>query len=92
MPTIPQATRDKLDKQGETMPGGRYPIRNATDLANAAKDYVRTGRPADVAAWIGSRAKALGLPNPLSDTESKAEDKGENEGDEMKAARTYKRK
>ena len=81
MPNIPQATRDKLDAKGETMAGGRYPIHNATDLENAYKDYIRTGRPGDVAAWITKRANALGLPNPLKD-----------DGDEMTVARTYNRK
>lgn len=86
MPSIPQAVRAKLDAKGETMPGGRYPIRNATDLGNAYKDWVRTGKPADVKAWIGKRAKALGLPDPC-DPESAAEDKGEGgEQAEMPAA------
>lgn len=79
MPTIPQTTRAKLDASGETMSGGRYPIRDSVDLANAYKDYVRTGRPGDVAAWIGRRAKVLGLPNPITTPA----------GDELSAARRH---
>jgi hypothetical protein len=46
------------------MPGGRYPIRNASDLANAVKDYNRTGQDPSVRAHILSRSKALHLPPP----------------------------
>lgn len=59
-----RAERDQLAKSGEARPDGSYPIRNARDLENAHKDWARTGREADVAAWIGKRAKALRLPNP----------------------------
>lgn len=59
-----RAERDDLAKQGLARPDGSYPIRNASDLENAAKDYVRTGKDPSVAAWIGKRAKALGVPNP----------------------------
>lgn len=59
-----RSERDALAKSGEARKDGSYPIRDARDLENAAKDWIRTGRQADVAAWIGKRAKALGLPNP----------------------------
>lgn len=59
------AERRRLAANGEAMPDGSYPIRNQTDLGNAHSDYIRTGRPPQVAAWIAKRAKQLGLPNPL---------------------------
>lgn len=74
------AERRKLSSKGEAMPDGSYPIRNAQDLANAYKDYVRTGRPSAVAAWIAKRARALGVPNPV-DTDRKTE------GDEVSMVR-----
>lgn len=46
----------------DSMPGGRYPIRNASDLKHAERAVGRTppaGRPA-VKAHIAARAKALG--------------------------------
>lgn len=51
-------------KPGISMRGGRYPIRNATDLEHAERAVGRTppaGRPA-VEAHIRDRAKALGAP------------------------------
>jgi hypothetical protein len=59
-----RAERTALAKQGLARPDGSYPIRDARDLENARKDYVRTGRDPAVAAWISQRAKALNLPNP----------------------------
>lgn len=59
-----KAERSELTKQGLARPDGSYPIRNAGDLDNAAKDWIRTGRDPEVAAWIAARAKALKLPNP----------------------------
>jgi hypothetical protein len=55
--------RKHLAKTGAAMKGGRYPIRNAQDLANAKQAVGRTppsGRPA-VKAHIRERAKALGI-------------------------------
>ena len=57
------ARRKKDVKKGKAMKGGRYPIENATDLANAKRAIGRTppaGRAA-VKAHIARRAKALGL-------------------------------
>lgn len=59
-----RAERDTLAKAGEARPDGSYPIRDARDLENAAKDWARTGHQPEVAAWIAKRAKALQLPNP----------------------------
>ena len=42
------------------MPDGCYPIRSAKDVANAVRDYCRTGEKADVKAHIIARAKAIG--------------------------------
>lgn len=58
--------RQQLAANGEAMPDGRYPIRNQADIENAYKDWTRTGRNPQVAAWIGKRAKALGVPNPAN--------------------------
>lgn len=55
--------RKRLAGTGAAMKGGRYPIRNAQDLANAKQAIGRTspsGRPA-VKAHIAKRARALGL-------------------------------
>ncbi len=49
--------------KGETMPGtgGKFPIRNLSDLSNAKHDIGRTSEPhGKVVAWINRRAKALG--------------------------------
>ena len=59
------ARRLALAKQHKAMPGGRYPIRNATDLRNAIQAYGRSKTPAATKAWIVSRAKALGLSSML---------------------------
>jgi hypothetical protein len=63
MTTFSTAQRQSLAKTGAAMPGGRYPIRNATDLQHAKEAIGRTppgGRPA-VEAHIQERASALGL-------------------------------
>lgn len=55
--------RQSLAKTGAAMPGGRYPIRNATDLKHAEMAIGRTppsGRPA-VEAHIAERRRELGL-------------------------------
>lgn len=60
--------RQKLADKGEAMSDGSYPIRNTQDLANAYKDYIRTGRNKAVAAHINTRAKALGIKSPITET------------------------
>ena len=62
--------RHELADKGEAMSDGSYPIRNQQDLANAYKDYIRTGRPKAVAAHINERAKALGVKSPISESYS----------------------
>lgn len=59
-----QDERDRAEKQGNAMPGGRYPIENQDDLDNAVEDYIRTGRPSSVAAHLHAMAKKHGLKLP----------------------------
>ena len=54
--------RLKAQKQGETMKGGSFPIRNASDLSNAKHDVGRAKNPAAARRWIDKRAKELGEP------------------------------
>lgn len=59
--------RATLEKKGHAMPGGRYPIKHAGDLAAAIQAFGR-GNPDDKAAikaHIIKRAKALGLESKL---------------------------
>lgn len=66
MSDISQSVRDKAAKQGDALPGGRFPIRNKTDLANAIRAVGRA-KPSDrnmVRRFIIKRAKALGAPYP----------------------------
>jgi hypothetical protein len=83
--------RKKLAAAGEAMADGSYPIRNAQDLANAYKDWIRTGRSPAVAAHIGQRAKALGLPNPISGDSEGASDQPPAR-DEVDVARRFAKK
>jgi len=55
--------RKAAREAGETMPGtgGKFPIRNLSDLSNAKHDIGRTSEPkAKVKAWIDRRARELG--------------------------------
>ena len=55
--------RQKAESEGKTMPGtgGKFPIRNLSDLANAKHDIGRTSEPrGKVVAWINRRARELG--------------------------------
>lgn len=72
------ATRKKLVKQGKAMPdtgqgtGGRFPIRNRSDLAKAIKAVGRAsggeaGR-AKVRRYIMRRARELGLTAMIPDS------------------------
>ena len=53
--------RKELEKNGEAMPGGRFPIKDLTDLRNAihylGKNVAKDG--ADVAKFIAKRMKDL---------------------------------
>ena len=55
--------RQQAKSQGKTLPGsgGKFPIRNLSDLANAKHDIGRTNEPhGKVVAWIDKRARELG--------------------------------
>jgi hypothetical protein len=55
--------RKQAKSKGQTMPGtgGKFPIRNLSDLSNAKHDIGRTSEPrAKVIGWIDRRAKELG--------------------------------
>lgn len=67
--------RRRLAARGQAMPGGRFPIRNRSDLENAIRAVGRAGGPDGTAAdrnavrrWIIRRARALGLTDMIPDT------------------------
>jgi hypothetical protein len=60
--SVKTSARRKAETHGETMPGGKFPIRNASDLANAKHDVGRASDPAAARRWINRRAKELGEP------------------------------
>lgn len=57
---VSAAGRRAAQKKGDTMPGGSFPIRNKSDLANAKHDVGRASNPAAARAWINKRARQLG--------------------------------
>lgn len=59
-------TRHDDAASGVAMGDGSYPIRNQTQLDDAVKDWIRTGRSLKVKGHIQQRAKALGLALPDS--------------------------
>jgi hypothetical protein len=63
--TASERSRDAED--GIAMPDGSYPIRTATDVENAVKDYNRSGKRPQVKAHIIARAKAIGAETALPD-------------------------
>jgi hypothetical protein len=74
MADISQSERDSLRKQGKAMTpvgggkGGRFPIRNGSDLSNAIHSVGRaSGSHAAVRAYIKRRAAALGLSSKIPD-------------------------
>lgn len=54
--------RRSAESHGEAMPGGRFPIRNASDLQNAKHAFGRANDKPAVKRWINKRAKELGKP------------------------------
>ena len=61
--SVSAAGRRASEKRGHTMAGGRFPIDNTKDLANAKHDIGRAkGSKAAVKAWINKRADELGAP------------------------------
>lgn len=72
MADFTEEQRQRLAKQGKALPGGRYPIRNRSDLDNAIRAVGRAkggeaGRRA-VRRWIMRRAGELGLMSMIPDT------------------------
>ena len=65
MTTFSAAQRRSLAKKGVAEPDGSYPIRNASDLKNAIRDFGRGGSKPSDKAHIVARAKALGLSGNL---------------------------
>ena len=65
MASFSKAERLTLAKRGEAEPGGRYPIRNTSDLHNAIRAFGRSKSPAQTRAFIISRARALGATSML---------------------------
>lgn len=67
MADLSQAARDKAASNRQAMAGGRFPIRNKTDLANAIRAVGRAKGDRDaVRRFIIKRAKALGASYPDS--------------------------
>ena len=70
---VSAAARRSAEKRGETMPGGKFPIRNASDLRNAKHDVGRASNPAAARRWINKRAGELGQPKLGERTKSRRE-------------------
>ena len=77
--------RKKLSKEGEAERDGSYPIRNASDLANAIKALGRSKDPAKTKEWIKKRAKELGKENMLPGSWKKKVEKCDKDIDLIKA-------
>ena len=60
--SVSAAGRHEAEEHGETMQGGGFPIRNASDLANAKHNVGRAKNPAAARRWINKRAHELGEP------------------------------
>lgn len=75
--SVSAAGRREAQSHGDTMPGGRFPIRNANDLSNAKHDFGRANDKPAVRRWINKRAKELGEPGL---GESKSESREERRG------------
>lgn len=72
MADFSEEERRRLASRGQAMPGGRFPIRNRSDLENAIRAVGRSkggeaGRNA-VRRWIIRRARALGLTSMIPET------------------------
>lgn len=68
MADLNAAARQKAAASGAALPGGRFPIRNRTDLENAIRAVGRAkGDHSLVRRFIIRRAKALGLSNLIPD-------------------------
>lgn len=65
-----QSERNKAEAKGQAMPGGRYPVRNRSDLMKAIRAVGRSTKTshATVRQFIIRRARALGLSNMIPDS------------------------
>jgi hypothetical protein len=60
--SVSQGARQEAEGKGEAMPGGRFPIRNTSDLSNAKHAFGRANDKPAVKRWINKRARDLGEP------------------------------
>lgn len=66
---ISEKERMKLEKEGKAMAGGRFPVRNRSDLRNAIKLVGNSDLPkAEVIAYLKRRAKELDATNELPES------------------------
>lgn len=60
--SVSAGARRSAESHGEAMPGGRFPIRNTSDLSNAKHAFGRANNKPAVRKWIDKRARDLGKP------------------------------
>lgn len=71
---IPEKEREKLEKEGKAMAGGRFPVRNVSDLRNAIKLVGNSDLPkSDVITYLKRRAKDLGATDELPESWNEVE-------------------
>lgn len=71
---IPEKEREKLEKEGKAMAGGRFPVRNVSDLKNAIKLVGNSDLPKDeVMKFLKRRAKDLGAENEIPESWNEVE-------------------
>lgn len=71
---IPEKEREKLEKEGKAMAGGRFPVRNISDLKNAIKLVGNSDLPKDeVMKFLKRRAKDLGAENEIPESWNEVE-------------------
>lgn len=71
---IPEKEREKLEKEGKAMAGGRFPVRNVSDLKNAIKLVGNSDLPkSDVITYLKRRAKDLGATDELPESWNEVE-------------------
>lgn len=73
MADISADVRKRAAAQGQAMPGGRFPVRNRADLANAIRAVGRVQPPteearAKVRRFLIKRAKAIGASDAVPDS------------------------
>lgn len=71
---IPEKEREKLEKEGKAMTGGRFPVRNVSDLKNAIKLVGNSDLPKDeIMKFLKRRAKDLGAENEIPESWNEVE-------------------